>query len=123
MTQSAVLMTSRLCSITTTVLPASAKPCSTWSSFWMSSKCRPVANGAGDPDIGEEVHLQAIGTVALAGLATASGLVEAEAARLVTADLRLGQLGEQRADLVEDLDVRRWVRAWRAADRRLIDVD
>ena len=33
MTQSAVLTTSRLCSMTTTVLPASTKPCSTSSSL------------------------------------------------------------------------------------------
>src|SRR5262249_34611579 len=70
-----------------------------------------------------KIHLQSIGAIALAGLAASARLVEAEAARLVAAHLRLGQLREQRADLVEDLDVRRWVRARRAANRRLIDVD
>ena len=41
MIQSAVLMTSRLCSTTSTVLPASTKSCSTFSSIWMSAKCKP----------------------------------------------------------------------------------
>ena len=37
-TWSTDLTTSRLCSITTTVLPASTSRCKTWSSFLMSSK-------------------------------------------------------------------------------------
>ena len=40
------LMTSRLCSITTTVLPASTSRWRTWSSFRMSSKCRPVVGSS-----------------------------------------------------------------------------
>src|SRR5206468_1646164 len=66
---------------------------------------------------------QAVGAVALARLAAAARLVEAEAAWLIPANLRLGQLGEQRPNFVEQLDVRRRVRARRAADRRLVDVD
>src|SRR5581483_2478694 len=81
------------------------------------------ADGTGHPDIGEEVHVEAIGAIAFARLTAAAGLVEAEAARLIAADLRLGQLGEQSANLVEDLDVRRWVGARRPANRRLIDVN
>ena len=46
MIQSAVLMTSRLCSTTSTVLPASTKSCSTFSSIWMSAKCRPVVGSS-----------------------------------------------------------------------------
>ena len=46
MTQSAVLMTSRLCSMTSTVLPWSTSRCSTASSRWMSSKCRPVVGSS-----------------------------------------------------------------------------
>ena len=72
-----------------------------------------LAHGAGHPDVGEEIHLQAVGAVALARLAAAARLVEAESARLVAADLGLRQLREQRADLVEDLDVGR--RDWSAA--------
>ena len=82
-----------------------------------------LADRARHPDVGEEVHLQPVRAVALARLAAAAGLVEAEPARLVAAHLRLGQLREQGADLVEHLDVRRRVRARRAADRRLVDVD
>ena len=44
--QSAVLSTSRLCSTTITVLPASTNPCSTSSSLWMSAKCRPVVGSS-----------------------------------------------------------------------------
>ena len=46
MTQSAVLMTSRLCSTTRTVLPASTKPCRTSSSFSTSAKCSPVVGSS-----------------------------------------------------------------------------
>src|SRR5262249_54875071 len=81
------------------------------------------AHRAGHPDVGQEVHVQAVGAVALTGLAAAARLVEAEPARLVAAHLRLGQFGEQGADLVEDLDVRRRVGARRPADGRLVDVD
>src|SRR5439155_11576583 len=44
--QSAVLITSRLCSITRTVLPAETRRCSTWSSLRMSSKCSPVVGSS-----------------------------------------------------------------------------
>ena len=46
MTQSALLMTSRLCSMTITVLPLSTRPCSTPSSLRMSSKCSPVVGSS-----------------------------------------------------------------------------
>ena len=75
------------------------------------------------PHVGEEVHLQPIRPVPLARLAAAAGLVEAEAPRLVPADLRLRHLRIEVADQVEDLDVRRRVGARRSADRRLVDVD
>ncbi len=45
-TQSAVLMTSRLCSMTITVLPWSTSRPSTPSSLRMSSKCRPVVGSS-----------------------------------------------------------------------------
>ena len=44
--QSAVLITSRLCSMTITVLPLSTRPLSTSSSLRMSSKCRPVVGSS-----------------------------------------------------------------------------
>ena len=46
MTQSAVLMTSRLCSMTTMVLPSSRRRCSTSSSCATSWKCRPVVGSS-----------------------------------------------------------------------------
>ena len=46
MIQSAVLITSRLCSITSTVLPWSTSRDSTVSSLRMSSKCRPVVGSS-----------------------------------------------------------------------------
>ena len=82
-----------------------------------------LAHRASDPDVGQEVHFQPIGAVALAGLATAAWLVEAESARLVAAHFRFGHLGIQIADLIEHFDVGRRVAARRPADRRLIDVD
>ena len=44
--QSAVLMTSRLCSMTTTVLPVSTSRWRTWRSFSTSAKCRPVVGSS-----------------------------------------------------------------------------
>ena len=46
MTQSAVLITSRLCSMTMTVLPLSTSRSRTPSSLGMSSKCRPVVGSS-----------------------------------------------------------------------------
>ncbi len=75
------------------------------------------------PDIGQKIHLQAIGAVAVTGLAAPTRDVEAESARQIAAGLRLGQLGVKITDQVEQLDVGRRVGARGAADRRLIDVD
>ena len=62
---------------------------------------RAAAGVAGDPDIGQEVHLDPFLTGPLAGLAAAAGLVEAESAGRIAAYLGLGKLGEQLADQVE----------------------
>ena len=83
----------------------------------------PLADRAGHPDVGQEVHLQAVGAVTLAGLAPAAGNVEAEPARLVAPGAGLGQLRVEVANLVQQLDVGGRVGARRAADRRLVDVD
>ena len=82
-----------------------------------------VADGAGDPDVGEEIHFEAIRAVAFAGFAAAALHVEAEPARLVAAALRFGKLRVEVANVVEELDVRAGIRARRAADRRLVDDD
>src|SRR5882757_4837861 len=82
-----------------------------------------VADVAGDVDVGQEVHLDLDDAVALAGLAAAALDVEREAAGLVAARLRLRQAGEPLADRREGAGVGRRVGSWRAADRRLVDVD
>ena len=74
-------------------------------------------------DVGKEVHLDLDLAIALAGLATASRDVEAEAARRVPAGLGLGHACEQVAQVVPEPDVRRGVGPGRAADGRLVDVD
>ncbi len=82
-----------------------------------------AAGVALDPHVGQEVHLDAQLAVALALLAAAAGHVEAEPPRRVAAQLRLGQLGEQRADQVEHAGVGGRVRGGRLAQRLLIDAD
>ena len=78
---------------------------------------------ARDVDIGEEVHLDLDDAVAPTSLAAAAADVEGEAAGLVASHAGLGGLGEELADLVEDAGVGGGVRARRAADGRLVDVD
>src|SRR5690606_2209000 len=68
-----------------------------------------VADLAGDVNVGQEVHLDALDALALAGFAAAALDVEAEAPRLVAADLGFARLGEDPADLVEDTRIRRRV--------------
>ena len=82
-----------------------------------------MADVAGDVDVGQEVHLDLDDAVALAGLAAAALDVEGEAARLVAARLGFRQAGEPVADRREGAGIGRGVRARRAADRRLVDVD
>ncbi len=84
---------------------------------------RALADLARHVHVGQEVHLDLDRAVALARLAAAALDVEREPARLVAADLRFLRGGEQRADLVEHAGVGGGVRAGRAADRRLVDVD
>src|SRR5262249_15041359 len=82
-----------------------------------------AADVALDPDVGEEVHLDLLLAIALAGLTASARLVEAEPPRLIAAHLRLGQLCEQLPDQVEDASIRRRVGRRRVAQRVLIDVD
>ncbi len=74
-------------------------------------------------DVGQKVHLDRDDAVALAGLAAAALHVEGEPSRLEAARLGLRHHREQLADEGEHAGVRRRVRARRAADRRLIDLD
>ena len=82
-----------------------------------------AADVAGHVDVGQEVHLDLDLPVARARLAAAALDVEGEAARLVAARPRLRRPRHELADRVEDVRVGRRVRARRAADRRLVDVD
>ena len=82
-----------------------------------------LADLAGHVHVGQEVHLDLDLPVALAGLAAAALDVEAEAAGLVAAQLALGRLREELADVVEHAGVGGRVAARRAADGRLVDVD
>ena len=82
-----------------------------------------VADIAGHVDVRQEVHLDLDQAVALAGLAAAAADVEAEAPGRVAARARFGHLREQLAQRREQAGVGRGIRARRAADRRLVDVD
>ena len=82
-----------------------------------------VALLAGHVDVGQEVHLDLDLAVAAADLAAAALDVEREAARLVAARARLRRARVELADVVEHAGVGRRVRARRAPDRRLVDVD
>ncbi len=82
-----------------------------------------LAGLAGDVDVGQEVHLDLDDTVALAGLAAPALDVEAEPPRLVAARLGFGQAGEPVADRGEGAGIGGGVRARRAPDRALVDVD
>ena len=82
-----------------------------------------LADLAGHVNIGQEVHLDLELTVARAGLAAAAAHIEAEAARAVAARLRVRRGGEEVADVVEEICIRRGVGARRAPDGTLVDAD
>ena len=84
---------------------------------------RPVAVGAAQVDVGEELHLHVLEAGAAARRAAPRAGVEAEGARRVAALLRQRLGGEQGADAVEGADVAGGVRARGLADRRLVDED
>ena len=73
--------------------------------------------------IGHEVHLYGLVAVACALFAAAAFGVEGEASCAPSAYLRLRQLCEQFAYVVEDVGIGGRVAAGRTSDRRLIDVD
>jgi hypothetical protein len=84
---------------------------------------RAVAVLAGEFDVGEELHLDGDGAVALAGVAAAAGDVEGEGPGAEAATLGVGLGGEEGADVVEGLDVGDWIGARSAADGGLVDED
>src|SRR5882672_3599239 len=97
-------------------------------SFVPDRKCLGVvaaaaADFAGYVHVGQEIHFDAAQAIALARLAAAALHVEAEAAGFVAALPRFGEHGEEFADRREDAGVGCGIRARRAADGRLIDLD
>ncbi|MPL73132.1 hypothetical protein SDC9_18925 [bioreactor metagenome] len=82
-----------------------------------------LAGFAFDIDVGQEVHLDLDDAIALTGLAAPALDVEAEPPRLVAARLRLGQARKPVANGGEGAGIGRRVRARRAPDRALVDVD
>src|SRR3984893_10931916 len=82
-----------------------------------------LADVALDIDVRQKMHLDLDDAVALAGLAAPALDVEREAAGQIAARLGLGEPGEPVADRREAAGIGRRVRARRAADRRLVDVD
>src|SRR6202011_2662227 len=82
-----------------------------------------VADVAGDVDVRQEVHLDLDQAIALAGLAPPALDVEREPPRPIAARLGLRQASEPVPDRGEGAGVGRRVRARRAPDRRLVDVD
>jgi len=82
-----------------------------------------LANVAGDVDVRQEMHLDAVDAVPGAGFAAAAAYVEAEPARFVAARAGVLRGRKQLADQVEHAGVGRGIRARRAPDRRLVDRD
>ena len=89
----------------------------------LAVKAAARADFAGDPDIGEELHLHQVGTIAGAGFAAPAFDVKGKAARLITSEAGLGQLGKELADGRKRIGVRGRVGAGRAADGLLVDAD
>ena len=69
------------------------------------------ADGAGDPDVGQEVHLQLVRPVPFARFATSPCHVEAEASRCVASQLGVGQYRIQIANQVKQFDIGRRIRS------------
>ena len=82
-----------------------------------------LADITGDIDVGQEVHFDLDDAIALARFAAAAFHVEGEAAGLIATRLGFGEASVPVADGTEGAGVCRRVRARRAADGRLIDVD
>ena len=82
----------------------------------------PAALVAGDIHIRQEVHLNALQTIALARLAAPAFDVETEAPHLVTAFTRFGEHRVQLANRRKNARISGRIRPRRAPDRRLVDL-
>ena len=84
-------------------------------------EARAAAFFANEFDVGEKLHFDGDGAVALAGFAAAAGNVERKMAGGEAAALGVGRVGENFANGVERFQIGGWIRTRRASDRRLID--
>src|SRR5256885_2101168 len=78
---------------------------------------------ANELDVGEELHFDGDGAIALAGFAAATGNIERKVAGGVAAALGIGGGGEDFADGVEGFEISGRIGARRTADGRLVDDD
>src|SRR5208282_492111 len=74
-------------------------------------------------DVGEELHFNGDGAIALAGFAASAGNVEGKISGGVAAALDVGSIGENIANGVKSFQVRRGIGAGGTADGRLIHDD
>src|SRR3990172_2775311 len=86
-------------------------------------KARAAAFLAQQLDVGQELHLDGDGAVALAGFAAASGDIEGKVAGTEAAAFGLRSGGKDFPDDVKGFQVRGGIGARRASDGRLIDQD
>ena len=76
-----------------------------------------------DPDVGQEVHLDALLAITFAGVASPARHIKAEATRRIAAQLGVRQLGEHQANQFKDAGVSRGIGRRRVTNRLLIDAD
>ena len=86
-------------------------------------KSAPLTNWAGNPNIGEKIHLNLVRTITVTGFAATPLNIEAEPPRLVPTPFRFWQLSIEVADIVKDLDVGRWIRSRSTSNGRLVNCD
>src|SRR5215470_1913020 len=82
-----------------------------------------LANITGDVDVRQEVHFNFYDAVALAGLATPALNVERESSRFVAPRFGFRKTSKPFSNRCERPRIGGWIRARRASNRRLVDVD
>ena len=82
-----------------------------------------AADFAGDVNIRQEIHFDAALAIALAGFAASAFHIEAETARAITALAGFRKHGVKFADRRENTSISGGIRARRAADGRLVNLD
>ena len=83
----------------------------------------PLADRTRYPDIGQEVHFQFVGAIALAGGTPSRFDIEAEPSRCVAAFFGIGKLCVKFSDFIKQLDIGSRVAVRCAANGRLINGD